>query len=44
MIEKKTKLLTPDDEVIKERIARKSRRNLSKKQRIDKIEKMKNDM
>ncbi len=27
-----TKLLTPDDEIIKERIARKFRKNLSKKQ------------
>jgi len=41
----KTKLLTPDDEVIKERIARKSRRRiLNKKQLADKIEKMKNDL
>jgi len=36
-----TKLLTPEDEVIKERLARKFRKNLNKKQLEDKIKKMK---
>lgn len=38
-----TKLLTPDDEVIKERLARKSRRNLTKKQSVTKIDKLKDN-
>lgn len=36
-----TKLLTPADEEIKERIARKSRRNLTKKQSEIKIDNLK---
>jgi len=45
MVERKmpdeTKLLTPADEEIKERIARKSRRNLTKKQSEIKIDNLK---